>query len=177
MTADVAGDLGFDDFSDVVGEAQETPVSASRGTRGGTRGRRRSATSKKIDTLQKKLSSEMFQAGSLVGLGLPVTGYYVCQESDAFTKAVVQLALKRPEWVDALEHIANIGPGLIVGRTALGIGGAFAVDRKRVDPEKSKALKFLGVYAAWQAVNQPNSVTEEGNAYVPPPAGKFVPVG
>jgi hypothetical protein len=127
-----------------------------------------------MDMLQEKLSSEMFQAGALIGMGVPTTGYYICQESDSFTKAVIQLAAKRPEWIDALEHIADVQPGITVGRTVIGIGAALAVDRGRADPEKT-FMKFLGVYSAYKAVES-NAAPAEGSAYVPPPAGAFVPV-
>jgi hypothetical protein len=179
-TEDVITDAGFD-FSELSDDAVTAdapgPLHGSRGTATGRpRGRPRGRTPvKRLDTLQKRLSSEMFQAGTMVGFGLPVTGYYVCQESDSFTRAVVQLASHRMEWVEALEHLADIQPGIVVGRTAFGIGAAIAVDRDRVDPEKNKFLQFLGVTAAWKAVKNPDQVVEEGSAYKPPPA-KFQPV-
>lgn len=166
--------LGFD-FDNVAAESEAIPAPAqSRGTRTGTR-RRRGAGSKRLDALQSALSAEMFKAGALLGLAVPVTGYYIGQESDAFTKAIVKLAARRPEWVEALEHIADIGPGITIARTGLGIGAAFAVDRGRADPEK-KAMMFLGVYSAWKAVNEPGMESEEGSAYKPPPSGAFVPL-
>lgn len=175
-------DQGFDDFSDVSAdvEAQAGPLRGSRGTRSaagsrstGTRGTR---LQKKLDALQTRLSQEMFMGGTMIGMGLHVTGYYICQESDTFTKAVVDLASTRPEWVDALEHIANVGPGLIVGRTVLGMGAALAVDRGRADPEK-QFMKFLGVYAAYQAVKgEGGNLNGSASSYVPPPYGTFVPV-
>jgi hypothetical protein len=149
-------------------------TSSSRGTRGGTPRRGRRPAAKKLETLQRRLSQEMFSAGAMIGFGLPVTGYYVCQESDNFTKAVVQLASHRPEWIDALEHLADIQPGIVVGRTVFGIGASIAVDRERIKPER-QFLKFLGVTAAWEAVNNPDAVKEEGSAYQPPPS-KFTPV-
>lgn len=177
--------LDFDDFADLADVEIETrpgPLSQSRTARNtqvsgtGKPRRRRSVGAKRLDALQKKLSSEMFQAGALTGLVFPVTGYYIGQESNAFTKAILQLAARRPEWLEALEHVADIGPGLTIGRTAIGIGASLAVDRDKLDPEK-KALMFLGVYSAWQAVKgEGNNATEEGSAYVPPP-GSFVPVG
>jgi hypothetical protein len=118
----------------------------------------------------------MFQAGTLIGMGLNTTGYYICQESDNFTKAVVQLAAKRPEWVEALEHIADIQPGLVIGRTVVGIGASLAVDRGRADPERH-FMKFLGVYAAWQSVQNPDQEGLNVHGYSPPPAGQYVPVG
>jgi len=181
MTTEYLGET-FSDFSDVTSDTVEStpgPLSGSRGTRHGTgtgmpRGRRPGKT--KLDSLQKKLSGEMFQAGAMIGMGLHTTGYYVCQESDAFTKALVDLASKRPEWVTALEHVADIGPGIVVGKTMLGIGASLAVDRGRADPEK-QFMKFLGVYSAWKAVQvKAGDEMEEGSGYRPPPAGTFVPV-
>ncbi|MGH9207783.1 MAG: hypothetical protein ACRD1G_14715 [Acidimicrobiales bacterium] len=130
---------------------------------------------RKLQQLQQKLSGEMFQAGAMIGMGLNVTGYYICQESDQFTKAAVSLASHRPEWIEALEHLADLGPGITVGKTVLGIGAALAVDRGKADPEK-KFMQFLGVHSAWKAVTSGASGPEEGNAYRPPPAGAFVPV-
>ncbi len=163
------------DFSDVTPEtitAEPGPLGRSRGTR--TPGTRRKTGVRKLESLQKKLSGEMFQAGAMIGMGLPVTGYYTCNESDTFTKAVVELASMRPEWVEALEHLAAIGPGITVGRFALGFGASVAVDRGRSDPEK-KFMHFLGVNAAWKAVTEPGERVE-GSAYEPPPQSVFVPV-
>jgi len=157
-------------------EAASGPLTGSRGTtprRGRPRGSR---SQKKLEALQSRLSSEMFQAGTLIGFGVPTTGYYICQESNTFTAAVVQLAAKRPEWIEALEHIADIQPGLVIGRTVVGIGASLAVDRGRADPEKS-FMKFLGVYAAYQAVHNPDLEGVDVHGYQPPPSGQFVPVG
>lgn len=175
MADSVLDDAGFD-FSDVGDEvtAVPGPLSGSRGTGPRRTTTRRRASSKKLDTLQLKLSSEMFQAGALIGMGVPTTGYYICQESDNFTKAVITLAARRPEWIDALEHIADVQPGITVGRTVIGIGAALAVDRGRADPEKA-FMKFLGVYSAWNSVQHPDAKVE-GSAYQPPPAGPFVPL-
>lgn len=164
------------DWSSITVEASPGGVphtGTSRGTGTGRRGRPRKNA--KLETLQKKLSSEMFQAGTLTGLALPVTGYYMAQESDNFTTAIVQLASGKPEWLEALEHVADIGPGITVGRTALGIGASFAVDRGRANPEK-KAMMFLGVTSAWKAVSgDSTNMREEGSAYTPPPT-EFTPV-
>lgn len=176
--ASVLEDAGFDfsELDDAEVKTSSGPLSDSRSSRStGTGSRRtRRPAAKKLDTLQKKLSSEMFQAGTILGLALPVTGYYACQESDQFTRAVVQLAAKRAEWVEALEHIADIQPGIVIGRTAVGLGAAIAVDRGRADPEKS-FMKFIGVHSAWEAVEGHAIESEEGSAYVPPPAA-FTPL-
>lgn len=183
MTADVLAGSGIDDaFEDITDEKVTTsPSRSAPGGSGGTGtgrrrgpGRPRGPGKTKLDALQKRLSSEMFQAGAMVGFGLPVTGMYVCQESDAFTRAVVQLASHRAEWLAALENLADIQPGIIVGRTVVGIGAAIAVDRDRIPPDR-KFLQFLGVTAAYLKIQEHLPEPEEGNAYQPPPS-KFVPV-
>lgn len=179
MSADTA-DIGLDDFSDLDSTEQvtekERPAGTTRSsskatpTGGARRGRPRK--NQKLTDLQEKLSGQMYQAGFLVGLPLPVTGYYVCQESDSFTKAVVELAATRPEWINALENIARLEPGLIIGRTAIGIGGAMAVDRRRASPD-SPFMRFLGVYNAWQKLEQkkdPGERPDVASNYQPPPS-------
>jgi hypothetical protein len=177
---DVLDDAGIDwssELSDDTVTATDGPLPGSRGTStartttGQRRGRR--VAVKRLQTLQEKLSDEMFQAGAMIGMGLPVTGYYTCQESDNFTKAVVQLASKNTRWVEALENLALIQPGIVVGRTAVGLGAALAVDRGRADPER-QFMKFLGVYSAWNAVQNPD-MKEGESVYVPPPR-TFAPV-
>lgn len=152
-------------------EFQEAPLKTSR-TPSGTARRGRRPT-KRLSALQMKLSSEMFQAGTILGFGAPTTGYYICQESDAFTKAVVDLAQNKTEWLEALEKVGNISPGITVGRTMLGIGVAFAVDRKRVEPDKAIS-RLLGVQMAYEKVHPDEELS--ANSYSPPPHGAFVPV-
>lgn len=180
------------DWDDVAENSEFTGNTMPRSPRtsrtGGTTGSRggRRVSDKRLSALQQKLSSEMFQAGAMIGLGLPVTGYYLCQESDNFTNAVVALASRNSNWIAALENLALIGPGITVGRTALGIGAAMAADRyyrtngeSGLDPDKRSAM-FLGVTAAYYQVHPPtgsyDAASESGNGYRPPPYGNFSPV-
>lgn len=183
MTAESVLDSAGFDFSGLDDESvkgQDGPLSGSRsGTRTSTpAGSRKRRTSKtRLDSLQTKLSQQMFMAGSMIGLGLPTTGYYTCQESDTFTRAVVQLASRRAEWIEALEHLADIQPGIIVGRTCIGLGASLAVDRGRADPDK-RIMAFLGVTNAYYASRGEGGEQHDnaGSAYVPPPAPAFAPV-
>jgi len=180
MTAEsVLESAGFD-FSELDDEsavkAQDGPLSGSRSGRSPTPARRRRASKNRLDSLQQKLSQQMFMAGTMIGLAVPVTGYYACQESDTFTKAVIALAAKRPEWIEALEHVADVQPGIIVGRTCIGLGAALAVDRGRADPDK-RFMAFLGVTAAYHAVNSEGGEVydDTGSSYTAPP-NSFSPV-
>ena len=176
------------DWGDAADNAEftgNTTPKTSRTTTGGTRGRR--VSDKRLQALQEKLSGEMFTAGGMIGFGLPVTGYYICQESDNFTTAVVHLAAKNSHWVAALENIAMLGPGLAVGKTVLGIGAAMAADRyyrsggeTGLDPERRAAM-FLGVTSAYYAVHPPEGMnyganSANGNGFQPPPHGNFSPL-
>jgi hypothetical protein len=158
------------------------PRTSRTGATGGTRGRR--VSDKRLSALQEKLSSEMFQAGAMIGLGAPVTGYYIGQESDNFTNAIVALASKNTNWIAALENVALLGPGITVGRTVLGIGAAMAADRyyrtdgeSGLDPMKRSAM-FLGVTTAYFAVHPPEGYQSDATAggFAPPPHSSFSPV-
>lgn len=183
MTADVNWD-DVDEGAEFTGNTMPRGTTRTRSATGtGTRGRR--VSDKRLSALQEKLSSEMFQAGAMIGLGMPVTGYYIGQESDNFTNAIVSLASKNTNWVAALENVALLGPGITVGRTVLGIGAAMASDRyyrtegeSGLDPLKRSAM-FLGVTQAYFAVHPPEgqgNYNGSGNAYQPPPHSGFRPV-
>jgi hypothetical protein len=183
----------LDDFSDISPESvegQPGPLSGSRGTNRtagtgtGTPRTRSSRLQKRLDQLQTRLSQEMFMGGTMIGLALPVTGYYIGQESHTFTKAICDLASSRPEWVDALEKLADLQPGFIVGRTVIGMGAALSVDRQKDEQKREaqankKFLQFLGVTQAYLAVTGKGAGDGSVNgvsSYVPPPGGTFVPV-
>lgn len=176
------------DWGDAADNAEftgnTTPRTSRTSTGGGQRGRR--VSDKRLQALQEKLSGEMFTAGGMIGFGLPVTGYYIAQESDNFTTAVVQLASKNSHWVAALENIAMLGPGLAIGRTVMGIGAAMAADRyyrtrgeTGLDPDRRAAM-FLGVTTAYYAVHPPEGMNYSANAasngFQPPPHGNFNPL-
>lgn len=172
------------DWDSAAEQAEFTGNTMPRsGTRTGGARRGRRVSDKRLAELQTKLSSEMFQAGAMIGMGVPVTGYYICQESDNFTNAVVSLAAKKSEWIAALENIAMLGPGIAIGRTVLGMGAALAADRyyrtsgeKGLNPDKQIAA-FLGVTSAYYSVHPPEGYGHgTGNGFEPPPHGSFVPV-
>ena len=183
MTATVDWDA-VDAESEFTGNTMPRSSTRTRstGTGGAPRGRR--VSDKRLSALQEKLSSEMFQAGAMIGLGAPVTGYYIGQESDNFTNAIVSLASKNSNWVAALENVALLGPGITVGRTVLGIGAAMASDRyyrtggeSGLDPMRRSAM-FLGVTGAYFAVHPPEGMQNDATqgAYQPPPHSGFSPV-
>jgi hypothetical protein len=183
MTETVDWDA-VDTDSEFTGNSMPRQPRTSRTSTAGSAGQRgRRVSDKRLSALQEKLSSEMFQAGAMIGLGMPVTGYYIGQESDNFTNAIVALASKNTNWVAALENVALLGPGITVGRTVLGIGAALAADRyyrtegeSGLDPLKRSAM-FLGVTQAYFAVHPPEgNYDASANGYQPPPHATYSPV-
>ena len=163
--------------SNVMPKAPGTARTTAGATRRGRTG------VKRLSLLKEALASQMFQAGAMIGFGFPVTGYYIAQESEQFSSAIVDLAGKKAEWIEALENVAKIGPGLIVGRTVLGIGCALGTDRYHrtngesgISPDKRAAM-LLGVAAAYYEVYKDElSDAPASDGFVPPPHGTFVPV-
>lgn len=174
-----------EDWSDLEDKAEvrESNTLPRTGTSRTTTGARRASRrgTKRLEDLQKSLSNQMFQAGGMIALGLPVTGTYICQQAETFPDAIIDLARKNSAWIDSLEKIADIGPGITVGRTVLGIAAAMGTDRYHrsdgqsgFDPDK-RACQFLGVTAAYYSVYKEGDHAPEGN-YTPPPVGSFQPV-
>lgn len=173
----------WSDLDDSKVEVRDSNVMPRTGTARTTSGARRASRrgTKRLEELQKSLSLQMFQAGSMIALGMPVTGTYVCQEAERFPDAIIELARKRTDWLDALEKVADVGPGITVGRTVLGIAAAMGTDRYHrtegktgFNPDK-RACQFLGVTSAYYSVYKENE--DARTEYTPPPHGSFVPVG
>jgi hypothetical protein len=173
-----------EDWSDLEAKAEvrETNTMPRTGTSRTTTGARRASTrgTKRLAELEKSLSTQMFTAGGMIALGMPVTGTYICGESETFPNAIIELARQRTDWIDALEKIANVGPGITIGRTVLGIAAAMGTDRYHrtngesgFDPDK-RACQFLGVTKAYYDVYKEGEF-DASEGYRPPP-GSFQPV-
>lgn len=172
-----------EDWSDLESKAEvrESNVMPRTGTSRMTGTRRARRGTKRIGELEKALSTQMFTAGGMISLGMPVTGTYICQQSETFPHAVIELAQKRADWIDALEKIADVAPGITIGRTVLGIAAAMGTDRYHrtngesgFDPDK-RACQFLGVTKAYYDVYKDGEF-DDTEGYSPPPVGVFEPV-
>lgn len=170
-----------DDFADVEPEP-EPEVKSSRAKAPATRRKAAARMPRRALSIRDALAKQMFTVGAMMGMGLPVTGYYVCQESDGFSDAIIRLAVKDGRYLDALEKITDIAPGVMIGRTVLGVGCAIGVDRwlrtdgeRGIDPGKRAAM-LLGVSAAWWEVTHGERDSPGPAAAASPPHAAFVPV-
>lgn len=151
-----------DDFSDLgvssVNVSEDTSIKRSRSDTPRQSGNSsRKPSQRKLNNLQQSLSAQMFQAGTMIGFGLPVTGFYLAQESDNFTGAIVQLASKNAAWLKALEQVSEVQPGITVGRVSLGLLMALSVDRRKepLDARSDRFQRiaaFMGVSAAYHSI-------------------------
>src|SRR5215469_7995689 len=101
-----------DEFEDIEPEAEAPPLKTTRASTA----RKRATTSrvpKRVQLIRDGLAKQMFMAGTMIGMGMPVTGYYICAEADGFTDAVVKLAAKDARYLDALEKLNDIAPGIM----------------------------------------------------------------
>lgn len=169
-----------DEFSDI--EAEPEPETRTTRAKAPAARRTSSRPTKRITNLKDALAKQMFMLGTMTGMAMPVTGYYICQESDQFTDAVIRLAQKDTRYIEALENFASIGPGIIIGRTVLGIGCAIGVDRwnrtegeKGIDPGRRAAM-LLGVTSAWWEVTHGDDEQDAPAPASAPPHAVFVPV-
>lgn len=172
-----------DEFADVLESAEpEAPPATSRGKGTAKRRASRPRVPKRVSDLNDALARQMFQAGTIIGLAMPVTGFYVAQESAGFAEAITRLAAKDARYLEALESLASVGPGVMIGRTVLGIGCAMGVDRwsksegmRGFSPD-SRAAMLLGVTRAYAEVHGDGQAGAAAPGFTPPPAAVFVPV-
>jgi hypothetical protein len=172
-----------DEFEGAVFEPEDDPDPPPKTRTTRTRRAAPRAPTKRIQNLKDALAKQMFQAGTVMGMAMPVTGLYVCQQADPFTEAVTRLAAKDNRYIEALEQVAALGPGITIGRTVAGVFCAVGTDRYHatggehgISPDKRAAM-LLGVSAAYYELygDEEENGYASSNGYAPPP-GRFVPV-
>lgn len=121
----------------------------------------------RLKALHTDLADNVRLVGALTGPVLPVTGYIILEDAEAFTQAALNLAKRHPKVLKALEKAAQVGPGITVGRFMVKIGVAMNVDSGRMQPQ-SPISNMMGVYEAWKIVH-PDLAQQNGNVMSEPP--------
>lgn len=122
----------------------------------------------RLKALHTDLADNVRLVGALTGPVLPVTGYIILEDADAFTQAALNLARKHPRILGALETAAQIGPGITVGRFMVKLGVAMNVDSGRIKPDAAIST-FMGVWEAYQIVHPDIANQMNTNPTGPPP--------
>lgn len=140
-------------------------------------GRARAASKKppaKLRDLQESLADNVRLFGALIGPVLPTTGYLVLDQSDDFTKAVIELAKDKPKVLQALAMASQVGPAVGVARFVMSAAVAVMVDTGRLPPE-ALLVNVLPVGRAYAATHPQPEPTGGTTASAPPP--RFSTVG
>lgn len=122
-----------------------------------------------LKRIQEELADDLRLLGTLAGPLFPVTGYYVVENADPFTVAVLKLAKNNTRLLRVLHRAASVAPIYTVAEVIAGTAYAVQVDQHKVDPHNNIARR-LGVSHAYDAV-YPGEVQTNiaSNGMTPPP--------
>lgn len=144
---------------------------------------------KRLERIQADFTSQGVKMGAIVGRYLPVTGLVLATRSDRFSAAICRLAMAHPEWVDALDRVAQTEPFFEIGECLAAVALSVGVDMGRINPESGPA-QLLGITALWVELNRNEPTTPPmdyvntgthtpsgGPVWGPGPIPGFSPVG
>jgi hypothetical protein len=104
-----------------------------------------------LNRVAEELADDIRLFGTMAGVIYPVTGYYLLENADAFTTAIVKLAAKNPRVLRVLHRAAQVAPVYTVAQTLVGTAVAVQVDMNKMDAH-SFAAQRTGVDRAFDAV-------------------------
>jgi len=116
--------------------------------------------------IQEELGDDIRLLGILAGPLFPTTGYYVTENADQFTVALLKLAKNNQRILRVLHRAAQVAPVYTVAEFVAGTAYSVQVDTGRADPHSTIA-KRIGVSRAYDAVHidsnsNGNNVTSNG---------------
>jgi len=109
-----------------------------------------------LQRVQEELADDIRLGGTLVGAMFPVTGYYLFENADPFTIALIKLCKNNQRALRVLHRAASVAPVYEVMKDAAGVAYAIQVDQKKADPHSTVGRR-LGVARAYDSV-YPNDV-------------------
>lgn len=119
-----------------------------------------SGVESQLRRVQEELADDIRLLGTLAGPLLPVTGYYIFDNADPFTVALLKLAKNNQRVLRVLHRAAQVAPIYTVAQSVAGVAYSVQVDQHKVDPHTAIS-KRLGVERAYNAVYPDEVLTEE----------------
>lgn len=101
--------------------------------------------------VQEELADDLRLGGTLIGAMFPVTGYYIFENADPFTIALMKLCKNNQRALRVLHRAASVAPVYEVAKCGAGVAYAIQVDQKKADPHNSIGHR-LGVSRAYDSV-------------------------
>lgn len=114
-----------------------------------------------LQRVQEELADDIRLLGTLAGPLLPVTGYFVFENADPFTIAILKLAKNNTAVLRVLHRMAQVAPIYTVAQTVAGTAYAIQVDTRGMDPHNTISQR-LGVERVYEKV-YPNESNGNGN--------------
>lgn len=102
--------------------------------------------------IQDELTDDVMLFGTLTGPLFPTTGYYIVDNAEQFTTALLKLCQHNPRIMRVLHRAGQVAPVYQVAKFGAGVGIAVQVDQGKTDPH-SMASQRLGVDRAYDAVH------------------------
>lgn len=130
-----------------------------------------------LKRIQEELADDIRLLGTLAGPLFPVTGYYVFDNADPFTIAILKLAKNNQRILRVLHRAASVAPIYTVAQTVAGTAYSIQVDTHKADPHTTIA-KRLGVTRAYDAlysVDTSINGNDINSTVTPPPRYSTVP--
>lgn len=122
-----------------------------------------------LQRIQEELADEVKLLGTLAGPMLPVTGYFVFTNADAFTIALLRLFKNQQSVLRILHRAAQIAPIYTVAEVVAGTAYSVQVDTNKADPHNTIGQR-LGVSRAYDAVYPDQNVAQPSpNGFQGPP--------
>lgn len=100
---------------------------------------RGTVSERRVAEVGDKLQEKMDQLAAVLSFKLPVTGVYTGENSPRAVAALLNIAKKRPKFLDALEKASDGIDALEIGQFALGVLTAVQVDTGRLAPDAMPA--------------------------------------
>jgi len=115
-----------------------------------------------LNTIKENIEEQLNDAGVIAGeYGLSTAGYVICDGSQQFSNAIVEMARNRPRLLKALEKTGKGANVSKIMKYFLAIAFAVMVDMETRDPY-SFQMKYLGVQKAYEATHPDGPATGQG---------------
>lgn len=98
----------------------------------------------RLASIEERLAKQAFKTGAMLSRFVPYTGVYLSHNGEKASKALCAIAADKPEWLDALETVADFEAYFELAEFVGGLIIAAGVDTGRVHPESVPA-RLLGV--------------------------------
>jgi hypothetical protein len=115
-----------------------------------------------LQRVQEELADEFKLGGMLIGAMLPVTGFYIVENADPFTIALVKTFKNNQRVLRVMHRMGQVAPLYELLKDGAGVAYAIRVDQKIADPHNMVGQR-LGVARAYDSIYGSDSSNPNGS--------------